>query len=70
MFQQVGTQRRRVRNQLYINFQNSKALEPSVGYSNTEYQLMQNFLDNFHQVGKYSAQIAIHQTELNREKNC
>ena len=29
---------------------------------------MHTFLDNFHQGGKYSAQIAIHQTELRREE--
>ena len=28
---------------------------------------MHIFLDNFHQGGKYSAQIAIHQAELRRE---
>ena len=30
---------------------------------------MHTFLDNFHQGGKYSAQIASHQTELRREEN-
>ena len=29
---------------------------------------MHIFLDNFHQGGKYSAQIAIHQAELRREE--
>ena len=29
---------------------------------------MYTFLDNFHQGGKYSAQIAIHQAELRREE--
>ena len=29
---------------------------------------MHTFLDNFHQGGKYSAQIAIHQAELRREE--
>ena len=29
---------------------------------------MHTFLDNFHQGGKYSAQIASHQTELKREE--
>ena len=28
---------------------------------------MQNFLDNFHQCGKYTGQIASHQAELRRE---
>ena len=30
---------------------------------------MHTFLDNFHQSGKYSAQLASHQVELRREKN-
>ena len=29
---------------------------------------MRTYLDNFHQGGKYSAQIAIHQAELRREE--
>ena len=29
---------------------------------------MHTFLDNFHQSGKYSAQLASHQTELRREE--
>ena len=31
---------------------------------------MHTFLDNFQQGGKYSAQIASHQTELRREEKC
>ena len=50
-------------------FQNAQALSVSVGNNYSEDQLMNTFLDNFHQGGKYSAQIAIHQVELNREKN-
>ena len=30
---------------------------------------MHNFMDYFHQGGKYTAQIASHQTELKREEN-
>ena len=30
---------------------------------------MHTFLDNFHQCGRYSAQIASHQEELRREEN-
>ena len=30
---------------------------------------MHTFLDNFHQGGKYSAQLASHQAELRREEN-
>ena len=50
-------------------FQNAHALSVSVGNSYSEDQLMHTFLDNFHQDGKYSAQIAIHQAELRREEN-
>ena len=50
-------------------FQNAQDLSISVGDTYSEYQLIQKFLDNFHQDGKYSTQIAIHQEELSREKN-
>ena len=50
-------------------FQNAHALSVSIGNSYSEDQLMHTFLDNFHQGGKYSAQIASHQTELRREEN-
>ena len=49
-------------------FQNAHALSVSVGNSYYEDQLMHTFLDNFHQGGKYSAQIAIHQAQLRREE--
>ena len=49
-------------------FQNSHALSLSVGKSYSEDQLMHTFLDNFHQGGKYSTQIASHQSELRREE--
>ena len=49
-------------------FQNAQALLVSVGNSYSEDQLMHTFLDNFHQGGKYSAQIASHQAELKREE--
>ena len=42
-------------------FQNAHALSVSVGNSYSEDQLMHTFMDNFHQGGKYSAQIASHQ---------
>ena len=45
-------------------FQNSQALSVSVGNSYYEYKLMHIFLDIFHQGGKYSTQIASHQSEL------
>ena len=46
--------------------QNTEALSFSVGNSYSKEQLMHTFLDNFHQGGKYSAQIASHQAELRR----
>ena len=49
-------------------FQNTQAFSISVGNSYSEDQLMRTFLDNFHQGGKYSAQIASHQAELRREE--
>ena len=39
-------------------------LSVSVGNSYSEDQIMHTFLDNFHQSGKYSAQLASHQVEL------
>ena len=49
-------------------FQNAHALSISVGNSYPEDQLMHTFLDNFHQGGKKSARVAIHQAELRREE--
>ena len=49
-------------------FQNSEALSVSVRNSYSEYQMMHNFMDNFHQGGKYSAQIDSHQAEIRREE--
>ena len=49
-------------------FQNEQALSVSVGNSYSEDQIMHTFLDNFQQSGKYSAQLASHQTELRREE--
>ena len=50
-----------------MRFQNAQALSVSVGNTYSEYQHMHTFLDNFHQGGKYYAQIASHQAELRRE---
>ena len=47
-------------------FINAHDLAVSAGNSYYEDQLMHTFLDNFHQGGKYSAQIASHQEELRR----
>ena len=49
-------------------FKNAHDLSVSVGNSYSEDQLMHTFLDNFHQGGKYSAQIASHQVKLRREE--
>ena len=48
-------------------FQNAQAFSVSVGNSYSEDKIMNTFLDNFHQSGKYSAQLASHQAELRRE---
>ena len=49
-------------------FQNAQVLSVSVGNSYSEEQIMHTFLDNFHQSGKYSSQLASHQAELRREE--
>ena len=49
-------------------FQNEQVLSVSAGNTYSEDQLMHIFLDNFHQGGRYSAQIAIQQVELSREE--
>ena len=49
-------------------FQNEQAFSVSVENSYSEDQLMHTFRDNFHQSGKYSAQLASHQAELIREE--
>ena len=49
-------------------FHNADDLSVSVGNRYYEDQIMHTFLDNFHQGGKYSAQIASHQAELRREQ--
>ena len=48
--------------------QNAQDLSVSVGNYYSEDQLMHKFLDNLHQGGKYSDQIASHQAELSREE--
>ena len=49
-------------------FQNAHALSISVGNSYSEDQIMHTFMGNFHQGGKYSAQLESHQEELRREE--
>ena len=49
-------------------FQNAQDLSVSVGNNYLEYQRMHTFLDNFHQGGKYSSQIASQQAELRIEE--
>ena len=48
-------------------FQNAHALSIYVGNYYSEDQLMHTFMDNFHQGGKYSTQIAIHRAYLRIE---
>ena len=50
-------------------FKNTQASSVSLGNTYSEDQLMHTFMDNFHQGGKYSAQIVSHQAEISREKN-
>ena len=50
-------------------FQNAQALPVSVINAYSEDQLMHTFMHNFHQDGKYSAQIASPQAQLRRERN-
>ena len=53
----------------YIDiFQNAQALLVSAGNSYYEDQQMHIFLDNFHQGGKYTSQIASYQAELRTEE--
>ena len=49
-------------------FQNAQALSVSGVNSYSEDQIMHTFLDNFHQSGKYSAQLASHQAKIRREE--
>ena len=44
-------------------FQNAQALSVSVRNNYSEDQIMHTFLDNFHQSGKYSVQLASYQEE-------
>ena len=49
-------------------FQKAQVLSVSVVNSYSEDQLMHTFLDNFHQCGRYSTQIASHHAELRIEE--
>ena len=51
-------------------FQNIQHLSVLVGNSYSEDQLMHILLYNFHQDGKYTAQIASHHVELGRDEKC
>ena len=68
-FQQVTPKRGESEIKYIKIFKNEQALSVSVGNSYSEYQLMNIFLDNFHQGGRYSAQKAIQQVEVRREEN-
>ena len=50
-------------------FQNSQDSSVSVENTYSEDKLIHTFLDNFHQGGKYSSQIASHKAELGGEGN-
>ena len=50
------------------SFQNTHTLSASMGNSYSEDELMHILLDNFHEGGKYSAQISSHQAELIRKE--
>ena len=51
----------------YINiFQNIQDLSVSVGNNYSKDQLIHIFLHNFHQGGKYPAQIGSHQSDIRR----
>ena len=67
-FQQVTPKGRESAMNYIKRFQNSHDLSISVVNSYSEDQMMHTFLDNFHQSGKYSAQIDSHQAELRREE--
>ena len=49
-------------------FQNAQTLSVSVVNSYSEDQMMHTFMDNFHQGGRYSAQIASHQADFKKER--
>ena len=54
----------------FINIlKNARVLSVSVVNTYSEHQLIDTFLDNFHQYGKYSSQIYSHQAEFRREGN-
>ena len=50
-------------------FQNVQALSVYVGNNYSEDELMHTFMNNLHQGGNYSTQVASHQIELTREEN-
>ena len=68
IFQQVTHKRGEYATNHIKRFQNSEALSVSLVNSYLVYKTMHTFLDNFHQSGIYSAQIASHQAELRREE--
>ena len=67
-FQQVTRKGGEYEMNYTTRFQNAYALSISLGNSYSEYKLMHTFIDNFHQGGKYSAQIASHQAKLSIEE--
>ena len=69
IFQQVTDKGRESAINYIKIFQNVQALSVLLGNTYSEDQLMHRFLDNFHQGGKYSNQIASHQGKLRREES-
>ena len=68
IFQQVTNKGGEYATNYIKRFHNEQALSVSVGNYYSKYQLMHTYMDNFHQGGKYSSQIASHQAELRREE--
>ena len=69
VFQQVTLKGGDSETKFIHRFQNAQAFSVSAGENYYEDQLMHILLYNFHQGGKYSAQIASHHAELRREEN-
>ena len=67
-FQQVTHRGGEISINYIKRFQNAQVFSVSVGNIYSEDQIMHTFLDNFQQSGKYSSQLASHQTELRREE--
>ena len=67
MFQQVTHKGGESKMNCIKRFQNAQDFSVSVGNNYSEDQLMHIFMDNSHQGGKYSSQIASRQAESRRK---